>query len=78
MTAELAPDRLDHSGPRVQIVRGHPTDAEVAALVAGLMVTAPPTPQPSWHRPSSWADRGRTLRTDLPHHPDAWRHSLRP
>ncbi|MCL2091224.1 MAG: acyl-CoA carboxylase subunit epsilon [Micrococcales bacterium] len=85
MTAELVPDRTGPDrpgpaapGPRFQIVRGDPTDAEVVALVTGLMAVTAEAPQPGWHRPSGWSDRGRALRTGLPHSPDAWRLSLRP
>lgn len=82
MTAELAPDQRVPDpltpGPRFQIVRGDPTDAEVAALVTGLMVVAAEAPQPGWNRRSGWADRSRALRAGLPRSPDAWRLSLRP
>ena len=65
-------------GPQVRIVRGDPTDAEVAALVTGLMAVATEEPRSGWPRPSGWADRSRALRTDLPHSTEAWRWSLRP
>ncbi len=76
MTAELAPDQRETS-PRFQIVRGEPTDAEVAALVAGLMVVSAEVPRPGWNRRSGWVDRSRALRTSLPPSADAWRMSLR-
>ena len=66
----------------VQVVRGAPDDAELAALVAGLAAAAaggqeedPATPT------SAWMDRSRTLRGRrqrfLGRGDSAWRHSLR-
>ncbi len=82
MTTELVPDRLAPDqpapGPRFQIVRGEPTEAEVAALVTGLMVVTAETSEPGWPRRSGWVDRSRALRSGLRHSPDAWRLSLRP
>ncbi|MCL2467114.1 MAG: acyl-CoA carboxylase subunit epsilon [Micrococcales bacterium] len=62
--------------PRVRVLGGDPTDAELAALITSLMTVAEP-PRSTWSRPI-WSDRSRTLRTDLPHGPHAWRHSFGP
>jgi len=74
MTAQpLSPDH-----PQVRVVRGDPTDAELAALVTGLMAFGAQPPTAGWPRPSGWADHSRSLRPEAPHGPDAWRWSLRP
>ncbi|MDR3068382.1 MAG: acyl-CoA carboxylase subunit epsilon [Cellulomonas sp.] len=82
MTTELVPDRFAPDqpapSPRFQIVRGDPTEAEVAALVAGLMVVSAEAPRTGWPSRSGWADRSRALRVGLRRSPDAWRLSLRP
>ena len=77
MTTQLVPQEHVPS-PRVRIVRGDPTDAEVVALVTGLMTVAAEAPRSGWPRPTGWVDRSRALRADVPHSPDAWRWSLRP
>ena len=78
-------DNGGHDGEasaHVQVVRGAPDDAELAALVAGLAAAAaggqeedPATPT------SAWMDRSRTLRGRrqrfLGRGDSAWRHSLR-
>lgn len=62
----------------LQIVRGEPSDDEVAALIAVLTMLAgataagPPTPHSTWAHPS------RGLRTPLHPGPGAWRVSTLP
>ncbi|MCL2424688.1 MAG: acyl-CoA carboxylase subunit epsilon [Micrococcales bacterium] len=63
--------------PRVRILGGDPTDAELAALLTGLFAVGGPA-RSGWPRPSGWADRSRSLRTDIPRGPQAWRHSFGP
>jgi hypothetical protein len=59
------------------VVRGDPTDAELAALTVVLAATArPPAPAPPTR--SAWSDPAARLRRPLPVGPDAWRTSLWP
>ena len=87
---ELVPDEptaFAASPPAVQVVRGAPDEAELAALVAGLVATAgraatagagapdePATPR------AEWSSRRRVLphRTAPALGPDTWRWSLHP
>lgn len=59
------------------VVRGTPTDAELAALTVVLAAAAarPADPEPAAR--SAWADPAARLRRPLPVGPDAWRRSLR-
>lgn len=61
----------------MRIVRGHPDDLELAALVAGLAASASEEASVPVV-PDAWADRSRLLR-GAPHRTgsDAWRWSLR-
>jgi hypothetical protein len=61
--------------PHLRIVRGNPTDEEVAALVAVVagLNTAPEEPAPE-HR-SAWSSRRNLVREPLAHGPGAWRAS---
>jgi hypothetical protein len=60
-----------------RVVRGTPTDAELAALTAVLLTAAPPADPP---RPatSAWTDRAAMMRGPLPMGPGAWRTSTWP
>jgi hypothetical protein len=67
--------------PRVhalRIVRGEPSDEELAALIAALAALAhataagPPAPR------NAWADPAHRLRTPLHPGPGAWRNSALP
>jgi hypothetical protein len=60
-----------------RVVRGTPTDAELAALVLVLAAAAAPpaTPTPP---PSAWNDRAARLRRPLPVGSAAWRTSTWP
>ncbi len=63
----------------LRIVRGNPTDEEVAALVAVLStVRAEPPPEPAPVPRSAWSDRRRLVREPLAHGPGAWRASAFP
>jgi hypothetical protein len=61
----------------LSVVRGQPTDHELAAVVAVLAARGASTKVPS--RPaesrSEWANKARLLRRPLPHGPGAWHHS---
>lgn len=63
--------------PILRIVRGEPTDEELAALTAVLVAaanrpagTAPPPDEPSW-----WSRPGSRLRRPVHPGPGAWRAS---
>ena len=60
------------------VVKGDPTDEELAALVVVLRMRAgrgPAAPQP---QPSGWSAYRRTVRPPVLPGPDAWRMSARP
>ncbi|MBB4903878.1 acyl-CoA carboxylase subunit epsilon [Actinophytocola algeriensis] len=61
----------------LRVVRGNPTDEEVAALVAVVAALGPgeetePPPR------SAWSDRRALVREPLAHGPGAWRASAFP
>ena len=67
-TAETEPRR-----PVLRIVRGEPTDEELAALVAVLGArSAAPAPAMT-EAPSVWRDRSALLRKPVHPGPGAWR-----
>jgi hypothetical protein len=70
-------DASAEPSPYLRIVRGHPTPAELAALVVALqsLGTEPPVPTPP--AASGWAAYWRSHRQDLQPGPGVWRHSLR-
>ena len=71
MTAEARPDLV--------VVRGAPTDEEVAALVvalAGLSRPAPRSPTPV--NSDGWSAYWRSVRMPLHPGPGAWRGAARP
>jgi hypothetical protein len=77
-------DRSDDAGvvAHVQVVRGAPDDAELAALVAGLAAAAAAGDDEDPAAPTAaWMDRSRTMRRPGPgvlsRGDSAWRHSLR-
>jgi hypothetical protein len=72
-------------GPALEIVAGHPSAEELAALtvtLAAVLAThgdpaaAGPGGRPG--RASGWADRSRMMRFPPGPAPDAWRRSARP
>ena len=63
--------------PTLRVVKGDPTDEELAALVTALANRrAPGAPQSE--RPSTWAAYWRSVRAPLRHGPSAWRASALP
>ena len=60
-----------------RVVRGTPTDAELAALTVVLLAAASPADPPP-PEPSAWNDRATLMRRPLPVGPGAWRMSARP
>ena len=68
----------DVPGPMFAVVRGTPTEEEVAALVAVLAtLPAGPDPQRPAVRPSGWSDRSRALHAPLAPGAGAWLASAR-
>jgi acyl-CoA carboxylase epsilon subunit len=64
--------------PVFSVVKGSPTDEEVAALVAVLTLGSRSSePEPDI-RPSGWSAYWRTVRAPIIPGPDAWRMSARP
>ena len=55
-----------------RVVRGTPTDAELAALTVALLAAAPVADAPPPRR-SAWSDPAARLRQPLPVGPGAWR-----
>ena len=64
--------------PHLRVVRGNPTDEEVAALTAvvSTLTTTPEDPPPPPR--SAWSERRNLVRHPLPHGPNAWRTSTYP
>ena len=77
---------LSDSGPTLEVVAGHPTADELAALTvalaaalaAGDRATGPGQPGRTGEGSSVWADRSRMVGAPLVPGPDAWRRSARP
>lgn len=65
------------SEPVLRIVRGEPTNDEIAALIVAISALRQPSslPQP---RRSAWSDRSALLRRPLHPGPIAWRTSYFP
>jgi Acyl-CoA carboxylase epsilon subunit len=61
-----------------RVVRGTPTDAELAALTVVLAAVASPPPAEPPPPRSVWSDPAARLRRPLPVGPDAWRTSAWP
>ncbi|MGH8774168.1 MAG: acyl-CoA carboxylase subunit epsilon [Jiangellaceae bacterium] len=64
--------------PLVRVVKGDPTDEELAALVAALASRAAAGPSDTGEKPASWAAYWSSVREPLRHGPTAWRDSARP
>ncbi len=60
------------------VIRGNPTDEELAAVVAALATLTRPTPAPTERRPTGWSAYWRTLPTQPRPSATPWRTSLRP
>ena len=62
----------------ISVVKGSPTDEEVAALVTVLTLASRRSePEPDT-RPSGWSAYWRTVRAPITPGPNAWRMSGRP
>lgn len=60
--------------PILRVVRGEPSDEELAALVA-VVSSLRPAPQPEPTTRSAWARRNSLVRSSHSHGPGAWRAS---
>ena len=61
-----------------RVVRGTPTDAELAALTVVLLAAASTPADAPPPEPSAWNDRAARMRRPLPVGPGAWRMSVGP
>jgi hypothetical protein len=61
--------------PHLRIVKGDPTDEEVAALVAVVSAMGAGGDEEPARPRSAWADRRVMVREPLAHGPGAWRTS---
>ena len=68
----------DTAYPVVRIVRGNPTDEEVAALVAVLSALGGGADDPTPARPSAWGSPARAVRAPLSAGPGGWQASALP
>ncbi|MBB6170046.1 hypothetical protein HNR23_000106 [Nocardiopsis mwathae] len=79
-----AADQQRSPAPYLQVVRGDPSNEEVAALVTVLTARARATRAPraaaasGGRTRSAWSDRAQLVRHPLAPGPGAWRNSLRP
>ncbi len=75
---EATPDQQPE--PMLRVVKGHPTDEELAAIVLVLSAAADrPARTPTAPSRSGWSDYWRTVHQPLPMRgPDAWRRSSHP
>ena len=68
----------DPADPAFRVVRGHPTEEEVAALLVVLAAQAPTEPATSAPpTPSEWASYARAMHAPLQPGPGAWLASAR-
>jgi hypothetical protein len=63
--------------PALRVVRGTPTDEELAALVIAVTALGGPATEPRERR-SAWADRAALMRRSLRPGPTSWRTSSLP
>ncbi|MFI9818259.1 acyl-CoA carboxylase subunit epsilon [Saccharothrix variisporea] len=61
--------------PYLRVVRGNPSDEELAALTAVVATLGTDQAEEPAPRRSAWADPTRLVRRPLPHGPGAWRAS---
>jgi hypothetical protein len=64
--------------PALRVVKGSPTEEELAALVAAIASRVATGSPDTAERPSSWAAYWRSVREPLRHGPTGWRDSARP
>ncbi|MGH3731433.1 MAG: acyl-CoA carboxylase subunit epsilon [Micromonosporaceae bacterium] len=68
----------DEARPLLRVVRGAPTDEELAALTVVVTARTAAAPEPARAPRSEWRNRAALLRPPLHSGPDAWRNSARP
>ena len=77
-----APEAGPDARPFLYVVRGEPTDAELAAVVTVLAARAEAAsaaaPALTRTARSSWSDRSRLMRESISPGPGAWRRSAFP
>jgi len=85
MTGQADQHDLPASGLTLEVVAGHPSADELAALAGALAAAlaagdrrAGPAPPGRAGRTSGWADRSAMLGAPLTPGRDAWRRSARP
>jgi len=64
--------------PLLRVVRGEPSDEELAAVTAVLLAAAARAEEPPPARRSAWADRSALMRRTPYPGPGAWRASAMP
>ncbi|HEX6197797.1 MAG TPA: acyl-CoA carboxylase subunit epsilon [Jiangellaceae bacterium] len=62
----------------LRVVKGEPTEDELAALVAAISAKAAEAAHQPAERPSNWAAYWRSVRAPLQPGPGAWRASANP
>ena len=75
------PAKPPPAGPALEIVAGHPSAEELAALTVALSAVLAARGSPALQlgrAASGWADRSRMMRFPPGPAPDAWRRSARP
>ena len=63
------------AAPLLRVVKGDPTDLELAALVAVVAARSGGTAEADEVPRSGWTDRSRALRRPMQPGPDGWRRS---
>ena len=61
--------------PHLRVVKGNPSDEELAALVAVVTTLGAGEEESTPDRQSAWSDRRVMVREPLAHGPGAWRAS---
>lgn len=67
----------ENPAPDIRVVKGEPTDEELAALVAAINVVSARARRPP-SRPSNWSAYWRSVRAPVHPGPDGWLASTRP
>lgn len=75
MSEQSASEQADRP---LRVVKGEPTEEELAALVAVIGAKASDTGESVRQRPSGWAAYWRSVRAPLRPGPGAWRASAHP
>ncbi|HEY3604841.1 MAG TPA: acyl-CoA carboxylase subunit epsilon [Sporichthyaceae bacterium] len=73
----MSQSESDTPRPVLRIVRGEPSDEELAALLAVVAARSGAVVESEPEVPSAWRDRGALLRKPLHPGPGAWRASAR-